>query len=141
MVRKEVTDSECLMRSKTAIQFQMYVNAAEENNKITRHQDDEQSKATYSLFPITMIATLHKGHNAIHNKTWNKHRTPKWAQQQQSRRLSTDSNFSHSGEGGGGGLNAFYCYQIFALDSVGINQNILSLHGGFITIEMYHHIK
>ena len=37
-------------------------------------------------------------------------------QQQQKHRLRTDRNQSHGG-GGGGGLNAFYWYQIFALDS------------------------
>ena len=31
-------------------------------------------------------------------------------------RLRTDSSLRHRG-GGGGGLNAFYWYQIFALDS------------------------
>ena len=42
--------------------------------------------------------------------------------------------------GGGGGLNAFYWYQIFALDSAVVEaQTILSSHGGFLTIAMYHH--
>ena len=39
-----------------------------------------------------------------------------------------------------GGLNAFYWYQIFALDSAVVEaQKMLSLHGGFLTIAMYHH--
>ena len=38
-----------------------------------------------------------------------------------------------------GGLNAFYWYQIFALDSAVVKaQTMLSLHGGFLTIAMYH---
>ena len=39
-----------------------------------------------------------------------------------------------------GGLNAFYWYQIFALDSVVVKaQRLLSCHGGFLIIAMYHH--
>ena len=39
-----------------------------------------------------------------------------------------------------GGLNAFYWYQIFALDSAVVEaQKILSSHGGFLTIATYHH--
>ena len=38
-----------------------------------------------------------------------------------------------------GDSNAFYWYQIFALDSaVDEAQTMLSLHGGFLTIAMYH---
>ena len=37
-------------------------------------------------------------------------------------------------------LNAFYWYQIFALDSAVVEtKNMLSSHGGFLTIAMYHH--
>ena len=40
-------------------------------------------------------------------------------QQKQKHRLRTDSNLSHrEGGWGGGGVNAFYWYQIFALESV-----------------------
>ena len=39
-----------------------------------------------------------------------------------------------------GRLNAFYWYQILALDSaVDEAQKMLSSHGGFLTIAMYHH--
>ena len=42
--------------------------------------------------------------------------------------------------GGGGGLNAFYWYKIFALDSAVVEaQKMLSSHGGFLTIALYHH--
>ena len=41
---------------------------------------------------------------------------------------------------GGGGLNAFYWYQIFALDSaVDEVQEMFSSHGGHLTNAMYHH--
>ena len=37
-------------------------------------------------------------------------------------------------------LNAFYWYQIFALDSVVVEtQRLFSLHGGFLTIAIFHH--
>ena len=39
------------------------------------------------------------------------------SQQQQNHWLRTDSSQSHRGGGEGGGLSAFYWYQIFALDS------------------------
>ena len=37
----------------------------EELHKITRHQEDKQSKATSSLFPIKMIAKLEKAHGNV----------------------------------------------------------------------------
>ena len=38
------------------------------------------------------------------------------------------------------GLNAFYWYQIFALDSAGVEvQKLVSLHGSLLTIAMYDH--
>ena len=41
-----------------------------------------------------------------------------------------------------GGLNAFYWYQIFALDSAVVEvQEIVSSHGGHLTNAMYHHGK
>ena len=51
-------------------------------------------------------------------------------QQQQNHRLRTDSSLSHWG--GGGGVNAFYWYQIFALDSAVVEaQKRLSSHGAY----------
>ena len=42
--------------------------------------------------------------------------------------------------GGGGGLNAFYWYQILALDSAVVEvQEMFSSHGGLLTNAMYHH--
>ena len=41
-----------------------------------------------------------------------------------------------------GGLNAFYWYQIFALDSADVEvQEMFSSHGGHLTNAMYHHGK
>ena len=41
---------------------------------------------------------------------------------------------------GVGGLNAFYWYQIFALDSAVVEvQEMFSSHGGHLTNAMYHH--
>ena len=59
---------------------------------------------------------------------------------QQNHPLRTDSSQSTGGWGGGGFFNPFYWYQIFALDSTVVEaQKMLSSHGGFITIAMYHH--
>ena len=41
--------------------------------------------------------------------------------------------------GGGGGLNAFFWYQIFALDSAVVEvQEMFSSHEGHLTNAMYH---
>ena len=41
-----------------------------------------------------------------------------------------------------GGLNAFYWYQIFALDAPVVEvQEMFSSHGGLLTHAMYHHGK
>ena len=61
-------------------------------------------------------------------------------QQQNHRRLRTDSSLGHRGRGGGGGFNAFYWYRIFALDSADVEvQEMFSSHGSLLTIEIYHH--
>ena len=81
------------------------------------------------------------GHEVTHNETYNNYRIPQWEsqstmnQQQQNHPLRMDSNLSHWG-----GLNAFYWYQISALDSVVVKaQKMLSSHGGFLHFAMYHH--
>ena len=62
----------------------------------------------------------------------------KKSQQQQNHRLRTDSSLSH--RGGGGGLNAFYWYQIFALNSAVVEvHEMFSSHGGHLINAMYHH--
>ena len=61
--------------------------------------------------------------------------------QQQNHPLRTGSSqITGGGGGGGGGLNAFYWYQIFALDSAVVEvQELFSSHGGLLTNTMYHH--
>ena len=57
-------------------------------------------------------------------------------QQQQNHRHRTDSSLSRWR---GGGLNAFYRYKIFALNSVVVKtKKLLSSRGGFLTNAMYH---
>ena len=54
-------------------------------------------------------------------------------QQQQHHRLRTDSSLSHWG---GGGLSAFYWYQIFAIDSVRVRtQKLFSSHGASVLLQ------
>ena len=52
-----------------------------------------------------------------------------------------DSSLSQPGQGGGGGgLNAFYTYQIFTLDSAAVEaQEMFSLHGNLLASAIYHH--
>ena len=77
-----------------------------------------------------MIAKL-DGHKVLNNKTRTKHRPPQTMgatinQQQQNHRLRTDSSQTS------GGLNEFYWYQIFALDSVVVKtQTLFSSYVGF----------
>ena len=48
-----------------------------------------------------------------------------------------DSSLSRWGGGGGAGLNAFYWYQIFALDSAVVEvQEMFSSHEGHLTNAM-----
>ena len=57
------------------------------------------------------------------------------SQQQQNHRLRADSSLNHQG----GALNAFYWYQIFALDSAVVEvQEMFSSHEGLLTNAMYH---
>ena len=54
----------------------------------------------------------------------------------------TAAKATAEGVGGGGGLNAFFWYQIFALDFAVVEaQKMLSSYGEFQTIAMYHHIE
>ena len=56
-------------------------------------------------------------------------------QQQQNHHLRTDSNLSHWGR-----LKCILVVSIFALDSADVEaQKMLSSHGGYLTITIYHH--
>ena len=116
-----------------------------------RHCDEEQSQDktklssdSLSLFPIKMsVKTKDK---SLHNKTWNKHRTPTMGATINNEstttctcnpRLITDSSRSHLG------LNTYYWFQIFSLASfvVKIKKKLFSSHIGFPTIAKYNHRK
>ena len=98
------------------------------------------NKATSSLFPIKMIAILEWTQSNVQQNI-EQLQTPAMRvtiNKQQNHRLRTDRSLSH--RGWGGGLNAFYWYQIFALDSaVAEVQEMFSSHGGHLTNAMYHH--
>ena len=87
------------------------------------HQDDCNTRMGMKQ-RTTIHRTITDSHNGS-NKTK--------GQQQQNHSLS---------HWGGGGLNAFYRYQIFAQDSAVVEvQEIFSSHGGHLTNAMYHHGK
>ena len=85
---------------------------------------------TYSN--VQQNRTITDSHNGSNNKQKN--------QQQQNHILRTDSSLSHRGGGGEAYLNAFYWYQIFALETavVGV-QEMFSSHGSLLTNAMYRH--
>ena len=72
--------------------------------------------------------------NAQQNRTITESHNGNNNQQQQNHRLRTNAAKDSTG------LNAFYWYKIFALDSAVVEaQKMLSSHGGLLTIAMYHH--
>ena len=90
------------------------------------HQDDCNTR-TDTKQRTTKHRTITDSQNGSNNK--------QKSQQQQNHRLRTDSSLSHRG-----GLNAFYWYQIFTLDSAVVEvQEMFSSHGGHLTNAMYHH--
>ena len=100
------------------------------NQLFLPHQDDCNTRTD-----TKQHTTKHRKITDSHNGSNNKQKS----QQQQNHRLRTDSSLSHGG-GGGGGLNAFYWYQIFALDSAVVEvQEMFSSHGGHLTNAMHHH--
>ena len=80
---------------------QMSGTTRKSHTTITRHQEDELSKATSSLFPINMIKMIAKlewtQSNAQQNIEQLQNHTMN--QQQQNHRLRTDSSLRHSGGG------------------------------------------
>ena len=95
------------------------------------HQSDCNTRMNIKLRTIK-----HRTITDSHNGSYNKQKS----QQQQNHRLRTGSSLSH--RGGGGGLNAFYWYQIFALDSAVVEvQEMFSSHGSLLTNAMYHHAE
>ena len=100
---------------------------------IARHQQDKQGKAASSFFPNQMVAKQERTQNnaqqnmkqaqnlsigvIINNGSTTTALPPKNGQQPKPL----------------GGLNAFYWYQFFALDSAVVETQKLSSHGGFLT--------
>ena len=85
----------------------------EPHTTITRHQEDKQSEATSSLFPIEMIAKLE----------WTQSSAQQNIEQLQNPTMGVTINknrittLEQTAVKATWGLNAFYWYQIFALDS------------------------
>ena len=119
------------------------------------------SKATSSLFPIKMIAKLEWTQSNVQQNI-EQLQTPTMGvtinkKVNNRTHLRTDSSLRHGGWRGG--LNAFYWYQIFALDSAVVElqemfywyqifaldsavvelQEMFCSHGSLLTIAMYHH--
>ena len=97
----------------------------------TRHQEDK-------LNQIKQSNQLSLPHQDSHNGSKNK-------QKVNNNRRTTALELTAAWAtgvrgGGGGGLDTFYWYQIFALDSAVVEiQEIFSSHGGPLTNAMYHH--
>ena len=93
------------------------------NHLYLPHQDDCNTR-TDTDKRTTKHKTITDSHNGSNSK--------QKVKQQQNHRLRTDSSLSHRG------LNAFYWYQIFALDSAVVEvQEMFSSHGGHLTNAMY----
>ena len=82
-----------------------------------KHQEDKQSKATSSLFTIEMVAKLEwtqsKAQQSIEKLT----ESYNVCINQQRINNNRTTAFEQTAAKATGGLNAFYWYQIFALDS------------------------
>ena len=86
---------------------------------ITRHQEDKQSKVTSSFFPIEMTAKLEWTQSTAQQNIEQSHNGSNNQQCINNNRTTALERTAAKGTGvqGGGGVNAFYWYQIFALDS------------------------
>ena len=125
---------------------QTHGTARKSHTAITRHQEDKLSKITSSLFPIKIFAKIEGSYSNVHQNI-KELQTPTMGINNK----STINNKSRTTETppkngqqpkplGGGGLNAFYWYQIFALDSAVVEvQEMSSSHGSLLNIAMYYH--
>ena len=88
----------------------------------------------FSFFSLCFICGTLKYQNNI------KHRTPQTMGAINDELTTREPPQPKPLRGVGGGFNAFYWYQTFALDYVVFKtQKLFSLHGGVLTIAMYHH--
>ena len=108
--------------------------ARKSRSTITRYQEDKLSKASSSLFPIKMIAILEPTQSNVQQNI-EQLQTPTMGVT-----INNNNRTTALERHRGGGLNAFYWYQIFALDSAVVEvQEMFSSHGGHLTNATYHH--
>ena len=113
------------------------------NNETPGRQEDKLNKVTSSFFPIKMITKLEwtqskaqQNIELLQNPTVNGSNN----QQRINNNRTTALERTAAQTTGGGGLNAFYWFQIFALDSAFVEaQKMISSHAGFLSIAMCHH--
>ena len=93
------------------------------------HQDDCKTRMDIK-YRTTIHRTITQSHNGSNTQQW----------------INNESTTTEPPPYNGqqpkllGGLNAFYWYLIFTLESAVVEaQTMLSLYGGFLTIAMYHH--
>ena len=97
------------------------------NNHETRKRQTKQSNQL-SLFPIKMIAKL-EGIQSNVQQNIEQLQTPTMGVTSQQHRTTTlELKQPKPPGGGGGGLNAFYWYQIFALDSAVVEVKLHQLY-------------
>ena len=97
-----------------------------------RHQKDKLSKATSSLFPIKMIAILEWTSSNVQQNI-EQLQTPTMGVTINKKSTTTEpppyNGHKPKPTREGGGVNAFYWYQIFALDSAVVEvQEMFSSH-------------
>ena len=104
--------------------------ARKSRSTITRHQDEQLSKATSSLFPIEIVQqNIEQSQTPTMGVTINKKSTTTEPRPQNGQQHKPS-----------GGLNASHWHKIFALDSAVFEvQEMFSSHGGHLTNAMYHH--
>ena len=107
---------------------------------IRGHQEDKSSKATSSLFPIKMIAILERTQSNVQQNI-EQLQTPTMGVTINKKSTTTEPPpYNGQQPKPPTGLNAFYWYQIFALDSAVVEvQEMFSSHGGHQANAMYHH--
>ena len=109
------------------------------NNHETPRGQAKQSKATSPLFPIEMIANLEmdiKYRTTTHRMITESHNGSNNQQRINNNRTTTFERTATKATGGGGGLNAFYWYQILALDSAVVEAQKRCTHSSFMPISV-----
>ena len=103
----------------------LWIQTKQSNQLYLPDQDDCKTRMDIKS-RITKHRTITKSHNESINQ----------------QRINTNRTTALERTAATRGLNVFYWYQIFALDSTVVEAlNVLSWHGGFLTIAMYHHVE